>query len=349
MVPPIEVWNIEAWWELGELGRKAFSEDDPELRAIVSYDAADYFVESALQHLQISKERGLGLGLCKVLNITSAEEERKLIEKLERVPESEFYEVGVRFVQTQLGLPEDVVDECLALKARDVFRFPVTEQVTISEQYPSEGPGGTRYSFIEMRQGAPPTHMVYLAEEFDCIPTSHREVDRRILELWAKKMGITDSLHSAIELTHAITGVSLDVLNDVPLDFVLSVREKGYATKLRAYLESGWDEIRSARGTDEFDNAFRAFDANVQTVYDEFQAEWSDVRTQAKQQFGLAGISGLGTVASAVLMTQPLWIAGTALAVRFGEVGVARLGELRKLRRNPLFVFLRLQQGKRSV
>jgi hypothetical protein len=143
------------------------------------------------------------------------------------------------------------------------------------------------------------------AEWFAEITGSHLVTDRRtvwneILADQPEKEEQREKLKQSMSaLAEAFQKLEFYFLNDVPLDFALQIRKENRLVGFRTYLRDFWNKIRREGQTEEQRLAtIQEFQDNLDAQYQQFKAEFAEIRKTVMGKIAVAGLSGAGAILS---------------------------------------------------
>jgi hypothetical protein len=78
--------------------------------------------------------------------------------------------------------------------------------------------------------------------------------------------------------------------------------------------------------------------------YNDFKGKWEDIKRKAIREYGLAGVSGAGAIITGSIDSRLLWLPVAATVPLLKSISDTAY-ERSSLKRNPLYVFLKLNYG----
>src|SRR5260370_19532807 len=103
-------------------------------------------------------------------------------------------------------------------------------------------------------------------------------------------------------LAEAFQKLGFYFLKDVPLDFALQIRREDRLVGFRTYLRDFWNKIRREGQTEEQRLVtIQEFQDNLETQYQQFKAEFAEIRKTVMGKIAIAGASGAGAILSGQL------------------------------------------------
>ncbi len=147
------------------------------------------------------------------------------------------------------------------------------------------------------------------AKWFAEITGSHLVTDRRTVwneilkdEPEQEKEQSESLKRSMSALAEAFQKLEFYFLNDVPLDFALQIRREDRLVGFRTYLRDFWNKIRREGQTEEQRLVtIQEFQDNLETQYQQFKAEFAEIRKTVMGKIAIAGASGAGAILSGQL------------------------------------------------
>ncbi|MEN6545558.1 MAG: hypothetical protein ABFE07_05900 [Armatimonadia bacterium] len=347
IVPPLRFWSSD--------GEQAAKADAALLRGVADPNLAGVEARLSLPSryllLTLSLEaRALVLNkidddLRDFCCVQNAQQEKQLMSAIISGDDRQSNAVIVDIIVRQTQLARTVVEDFVAKQSRMPFRFPIRQQYDIETAHA----GGSHPGFVIRMPSDPPSYAFHAANRLNAIPAYDDEGDWLAASYWSQ-WGNGEAAARGTTAQHGILSLPLDVPNDVPLDYILEVRAKGRGSQLREYLATTWSELADVDSEDAAQDAVQRFHAKVLKDYRDFHAEWADMAREARLKFGAAGITGLGSIAGAILTGGSLWwVAALAATGKGIEIAAQTSRELNRMRRNPLYVLLRLEQGQPSL
>jgi hypothetical protein len=135
---------------------------------------------------------------------------------------------------------------------------------------------------------------------------SHLVTDRRSIwnEILAgeteEKERQSESLKRSLSgLAEAFQKLEFYFLNDIPLSFALQIREENRLVGFRTFLRNFWNEMRRQDQSEaQRLTTVQEFRDKLDVQYQQFKAEFDEIRKAVVSKIGLAGVSGAGAVLS---------------------------------------------------
>lgn len=216
---------------------------------------------------------------------------------------------------------------------KPLFDYPIEQQIDFT------GPNG---NMTITGAGVAVTHLPTLIEKYKCIPITDQKFQRLMLEWYERKFSQSLPLGKKGKALNAITNLEIEVLNDVPLDFVLEVRESDLAKIFREGLVKKWSEIQLISDEAGFEHQISDYSQQIRTDFEEFKKEWKSIRAKALRDFTFSGITGAGTIA--VVNFSHHWWLSLALPVAKVLYDISKIGGTNKLKLNHSYILLEIER-----
>lgn len=148
---------------------------------------------------------------------------------------------------------------------------------------------------------------------------SHFITDKRTLwnaivaDLQTGEAASADVTSALTKLAEAFARLTFKFLNDVPLEFVLQIRQEARLEGFRSLIRDFWNQVRT-EGLSETDRlaAIKHFQEKLAAGYEQYKREFEEIEKSVYSKVAFAGVSGAGAIISGSLqlgmLSVGLWV-----------------------------------------
>lgn len=184
-----------------------------------------------------------------------------------------------------------------------------------------------------------------LSRETGSISSSHDEIFWDQYKFMIEISGGNIDDLTSMAFIKSMDDIDLNLLNDVEPEYVLHLRKQGKLESFRSFLSSLWNSLGTSRSEEELKINSEKFQSLLKEKLGEYKEEWNEIEKDVLKNFAKGGVTGASSVVLGLIDIK------TALVGALGGLisGFFKIrGEKSKLKRNPLYVLLRLKGSKYS-
>lgn len=246
-------------------------------------------------------------------------------------------EIAIKKIGKSQKLGPEHIAEYRKHARKPSFDYPIEQQIDFT---------GTSGSMTMSGSGVAVMHLPILIEKYKCVPITDQKSQRLMLDWYEREFSGRLSLGKKGKALNAAANLEIEVLNDVPLDFVLEVRESELAKRFREGLMKKWAEMQLISDEKDLEDQVSVYSEQVKADFEEFKKEWKSIRARALRDFTISGITGAGAIAAAGFSHH--WMFSLALPVINVLNGLSKIGGTDKLKLNHSYIFLELERRASS-
>jgi len=152
-------------------------------------------------------------------------------------------------------------------------------------------------------------HATYLAERFNCVPSTDNLGLMYGYEGWCQTIGQNMGLD--FEKVRTKVDLPFDFLDKLPLDFVEKSREEGKGRLASVYLDQKWGEIRQSHDLKKYQKAVADYEAVVANNFQSLEDQHDQMINDLVIGLDNSALAGLGAFITFDLTSHlPLAIVG---------------------------------------